>query len=118
MSEWREIWKKSIETSQKSILIRDFVGELFDELRNEQDKEDGTFPYKDDRMVDFEEGITFECLGLYDKAIQLLKDELNDVHASTKKMFGKAMTYSNSNNESTFYSTSGIKDGNCFSRTS
>ena len=36
----------------------------------------------------------------YDKAIQLLKDELNDAHASTKKMFGKAMTYSNSNNES------------------
>lgn len=36
----------------------------------------------------------------YEKAIQLLKDELKDAQASTKKMFGKAMTYSNSNNES------------------
>lgn len=32
----------------------------------------------------------------YDKAILLLRDELNDPIASTKRMFGKAMSYSNS----------------------
>lgn len=34
----------------------------------------------------------------YDKAIQLLRKELDDSNANTRKMFGKAMSYSNSNN--------------------
>lgn len=31
-------------------------------------------PYKYDRMVDFEEGIACECLGLYDKAISIYRN--------------------------------------------
>lgn len=33
----------------------------------------------------------------YDKAVSLLKEELNDSEANERKMFGKAMSYSNSN---------------------
>lgn len=33
----------------------------------------------------------------YDKAIKMLRDELGDTDACTRKMFGKAMSYSNSN---------------------
>ncbi len=33
----------------------------------------------------------------YDKAVSLLKEELNDSEANESKMFGKAMSYSNSN---------------------
>lgn len=34
----------------------------------------------------------------YEKAIRLLKDELEDDNANTRKMFGRAMSYSNSDN--------------------
>ena len=36
----------------------------------------------------------------YERAIKLLRKELNDSKASTRKMFGKAMSYSNSDNSS------------------
>lgn len=35
----------------------------------------------------------------YDKAIRLLREELNDDKAEPRKMFGKAMSYSNSNDK-------------------
>lgn len=33
----------------------------------------------------------------YEKVVKLLKNEINDNHANEEKMFGKAMSYSNSN---------------------
>lgn len=70
MSEWRDIWKRSVRVSQNAIKNKDVEGLLFQELRNEKD-ENGNNPFKDDKMVDFEEGITYECLKHYDKAIKI-----------------------------------------------
>ena len=36
----------------------------------------------------------------YEKVVKLLREELDDVDADEKKMFGKAMSYSNSNDKS------------------
>lgn len=83
MSEWRDIWKTSIETCQNTIKNKNNDGDLFKKLRNKKEVDDffqENEPYKDDRMVDFEEGIACECLGLYDKAISIytkVSDENN-----------------------------------------
>jgi len=70
MSEWRNIWKRSIKVSQNAIKNKDKEGLLFQELRNEKDKNEN-LSYKNDKMVEFEEGIACECLKLYDKAIRI-----------------------------------------------
>lgn len=70
MLEWRRIWNKSIETSQEAVLKNDQKGKVFERLREWTDI-DGTQPYKNDKMVDFEEGISYECLKQYEKAIKL-----------------------------------------------
>lgn len=69
MSKWRNIWKKSIETCQKAVMNRK-VEEEFSKLRNTV-ADDNTKPYENDRMVDFEEGIAYECIGEIDKAIDI-----------------------------------------------
>ena len=74
MSEWRDIWKISIETSQNTIKSKDKDGSLYKKLRNTKELDENhqeIEPFKDDRMVDFEEGIACECLGQYDKAINI-----------------------------------------------
>lgn len=74
MSEWRDIWKRSIETCQTAILAKDIDGKVFNKLRNTKEKDkyfQEVYPYKDDKMVDFEEGIAYECLKQYCKAIKL-----------------------------------------------
>lgn len=70
MSEWREIWKKSIEIGQKALVDMDEFGILFESLRNTKDK-NGLYSYKNDKMVDFEEGIVYEYLGYFDRAIKI-----------------------------------------------
>lgn len=83
MSEWRDIWKISIETCQNTIKDKIKDGDLFKKLRNKKEVDDffqENEPYKNDRMVDFEEGIAYECLGQYDKAIDIyskVSDENN-----------------------------------------
>lgn len=69
MSEWREIWKTAIEENQNAVLDGDVEGVRFRKLRERE--EAGLYPFKDDKMVDFEEGITYECLKEYDKAIAI-----------------------------------------------
>ena len=69
MSEWRNIWKKSIQTCQKAVMSRK-VEEEFSNLRSTVEA-DNTKPYENDRMVDFEEGIAYECIGEIDKAIDI-----------------------------------------------
>ncbi|SFI86986.1 protein of unknown function [Treponema bryantii] len=69
MSEWRDIWKQAVKTSQNAILSGK-VEEEFSKLRNTVD-ENNFKPYQDDKMVDFEEGIAYECIGNYDKAIEI-----------------------------------------------
>ena len=74
MSEWRDIWKISIETCRDTIIQKDKEGDLFKKLRNKKEIDEffqESQPYKDDKMVDFEEGIACECLGQYDKAIKI-----------------------------------------------
>ena len=74
MSEWRDIWKTSIETCQNTILNKDKEGNLFKKLRNTKEIDEyfqETEPYKNDKMVDFEEGIACECLNQFDKAISI-----------------------------------------------
>ena len=74
MSEWRDIWKTSIETCQNTIINKNKDGDLFKKLRNKKEVDEyfqENEPYRDDRMVDFEEGIACECLGLYDKSINI-----------------------------------------------
>ena len=70
MLEWRYIWNRSIETCQKAILANDQKGKAFTQLRESTDY-DGDQPFKNDKMVDFEEGIAYECLKQYDKAIAI-----------------------------------------------
>lgn len=72
MSEWRDIWKKSIQTCQIAIIEKDVDGKNFMKLRNITDK-NGKKTYEKDKMVDFEEGIAYECLGQYEKAIEIYK---------------------------------------------
>ncbi|MEE3411364.1 MAG: hypothetical protein VZQ47_08670 [Treponema sp.] len=63
MSEWRDIWKKSIIASKNSIIKKDQkLKFFFKDLEND---------YPDDKMVLFEEAITLDCLKNYDKAIEL-----------------------------------------------
>lgn len=69
MSEWRNIWKKSIETCNSAVISHN-VEEEFNNLRNTV-AEDNSKPYKNDRMVDFEEGIAYECIENFDKAIEI-----------------------------------------------
>lgn len=65
MSDWRNIWKKSIATCQKAIGNKN-VEEEFSALRNSVDD-----VFKNDKMIDFEEGIAYECIGEFDKAIEI-----------------------------------------------
>lgn len=60
--EWRKIWKESIIECQKAILSNDQKGKIFKSLKEK---------YNDDKMVLFEEGISYECLKQYDKAVEL-----------------------------------------------
>ncbi|MEE0999432.1 MAG: hypothetical protein UIH41_07215 [Treponemataceae bacterium] len=60
--EWRKIWKESIMECQKAILSNDQKGKIFKSLKEK---------YNDDKMVLFEEGISYECLKQYDKAVEL-----------------------------------------------
>lgn len=92
MSEWRDIWKISIETCQDTILQKDRNGNLFQELRNKKEIEEffqESQPYKDDRMVDFEEGIACECLGQYDKAIKIYEEVSNEKNGLPVKHWRK-----------------------------
>ena len=83
MSEWRDICKTSIETCQNTIKDKVKDGDLFKKLRNKKEVDEyfqENQPYKDDKMVDFEEGIACECLEQYDKAIDIytkVSDENN-----------------------------------------
>lgn len=72
MSEWRNIWKKSIETCGKAVTSRN-VEEEFTNLRNTV-ADDNSKPYENDKMVDFEEGIAYECIGKIENAIEIYKN--------------------------------------------
>ena len=62
-AEWREIWKKCVDASQKTILSPgNDENKFFSELYAE---------YGDDRMIAFEKAITLECLGKNDEAQKL-----------------------------------------------
>lgn len=92
MSEWRDIWKISIETCQETILKKDKEGDIFKKLRNKKEVDEyfqETEPYKNDKMVDFEEGIACECLGLYDKAIKIYEDVSNEENGLPVKHWRK-----------------------------
>ena len=82
MSEWREVWKKSINTCQNAI-INKCVQEEFDALRNYVD-EHNSKPYEKDKMIDFEEGIAYECLGKYEQAIEIYKQVSSDAGLPVK----------------------------------
>lgn len=70
MAEWRYIWKECIETSQKTLLVKDLdLSKYFPELFKE---------YGDDKMISFEKGITYECLGNLEKAKELYKISANE----------------------------------------
>lgn len=60
MSEWREIWKKAIIASKHMILKTDLTASNFESLLSE---------YKNDGMLYFEKGLSFEILGVYSESL-------------------------------------------------
>ena len=58
MSSWRDIWRESIEASRNTILKggKDYFSPLKETFQN-------------DKMIDFEQGIAYDCLKDYDNAI-------------------------------------------------
>ncbi|GEM_PF-2251525 len=97
MSEWRNIWKESIEICQNTVLNKNKDGDYFKKLRNKIEKDEytqeDTMPYKDDRMVDFEEGIACECLNQYDKAIKLYEKVSDEVNGLPVKHWRKRASF-------------------------
>ena len=70
MTEWRYVWKECVDASQKSILTSDLTTEkYFSELYKK---------YGDDKMITFEKGITFECLGNLQNAQNLYIESSNE----------------------------------------
>lgn len=61
MSNWRDIWKESIEASRKTILENDRKEKIYFKILKEK--------YNSDKMVIFESGITYACLKNYNDAI-------------------------------------------------
>ena len=60
MSEWREIWKKAIIASKYMILNNDSSASDFESLFHE---------YKNDGMLYFEKGISYEILKNYPESL-------------------------------------------------
>ena len=70
MAEWRYVWKECVNASQKTLLAKDInLNKYFPELFKE---------YGDDKMISFEKGITYECLGNLEKAKELYKASADD----------------------------------------
>lgn len=68
--DWRYVWKESVIAGQKSILENDIeLTEYFPALYEK---------YGDDRMIPFEQAITYECLGNFDKAKELYKQSADE----------------------------------------
>lgn len=75
MSEWRDIWKKTIIACQNTVLEKDYSGKLF---FSSLEKE-----YPNDKMINFEYGIAMETLKSFEEAKKAYKqasDELPVKH--------------------------------------
>ncbi len=88
MSEWRDIWKKTIIACQRTIIDKDYDGQnYFQPLLKE-------FP--NDKMINFEYGIALEILKSFDKAHNAYKkasEELPVEHwRNVAKIFDKRLT--------------------------